>query len=410
MNSTLSNYLPIVGPQVINELEVLSQSLKGTRIKHINSTAVGGGVAEILIRMMGLGKDLGLEMTWDVIRGNDAFYQVTKAMHNAFHGTPFQFTPEMWDSYRATTEENIKTLDLNADVFLIHDPQPAALVTERTRTGGKWIWRCHIDLSNRQPAPWEFIEPFVARYDAAVFSSPKYIQNLLMPEVLIPPSIDPLSDKNRDLPPEFVTSVLERFNIDPKRPILTQISRFDRLKDPIGVCRVYQVVKKSIPELQLVLAGGGASDDPEGAEVLAEVREAAGNDPDIHILELPPTANMEINALQHGSTIVMQKSLKEGFGLTVSEGMWKGKPVVASAVGGIVSQIHHGITGELVHSESGAAQSVKKLLVNPEYAKQLGVAAKEHVRNNFLLTRHLKDYMLLFLFVMKGSRQGIISG
>ena len=208
----------------------------------------------------------------------------------------------------------------------------------------------------------------------------------------------------------IVTSVLEKFQIDPKRPILTQISRFDRLKDPIGVCRVYQSVKSSIPDLQLVLAGGGASDDPEGAEVLAEVREAAGDDPDIHILELPPTAHMEINALQHGSTIVMQKSLKEGFGLTVSEGMWKGKPVIASAVGGIVSQIKHGITGELVRSESGAAQSVKKLLTNPEYAKQLGIAAKEHVRNNFLLTRHMKDYMLLFLFVMKGSRHGLISG
>jgi trehalose synthase len=410
MNLNLSHYLPIVGPQVLNELEVLAQSLRGVRIKHINSTAVGGGVAEILIRMMALGKELDLQMTWDVIRGNDAFYQVTKAMHNAFHGTPCEFTPAMWDSFRATTEENIATLDLDADVFLIHDPQPAALITERARTGGKWIWRCHIDLSNRQPAPWEFLEPYVVQYDAAVFSSPKYIQKLPMPEVMIPPSIDPLSDKNRELPPEFVTSVLERFDIDPKRPILTQISRFDRLKDPIGVVRVYKAVKKSIPNLQLVLAGGGASDDPEGAEVLAEVREAAGNDPDLHILELPPTAAMEINALQHGSTIIMQKSLKEGFGLTVSEGMWKGKPVVASAVGGIVSQVHHGITGELIHSESGATQSVKKLLVNPAYAKQLGVAAKEHVRNNFLLTRHMKDYMLLFLFVMKGSRKGIISG
>jgi trehalose synthase len=280
---------------------------------------------------------------------------------------------------------------------VIHDPQPVGFIDSRDPSAHQtWIWRCHIDLSRPDPAVWNFLEPFVTRYDGAIFSSPEFSRQLPIPQYLFYPSIDPLSDKNRDLEPDFIDDVLTGFGIDPRRRIITQISRFDRLKDPIGVLRAYRIVKRYF-DCQLVLAGGGASDDPEGSEVLAEVREAAGTDPDIHILELPPAAPLEVNALQRASTIVVQKSLREGFGLTVAEALWKKKPVVASAVGGIPTQVIHKHTGLLAHSVEGTAYQIRFLLSHPEIAQRLGEQGHEHVRENFLITGNVKRYLTLFL-------------
>jgi trehalose synthase len=276
-----------------------------------------------------------------------------------------------------------------------------ALIRSRRDQSGHWIWRCHIDLSRPNPAVWGFLEPWVNRYDGAIFSSAEFARHLPVPQYLFYPSIDPLSEKNRELEPELVRSTLERFGIDPQRTILTQISRFDRLKDPLGVVRAFQIVKRYF-DCQLVLAGGGASDDPEGEAVLSEVREAVGNDPDVHLLNLPPWSATEINALQRGSTIIIQKSLREGFGLTVTEGLWKGKPVVASAVGGIPLQIIHKHTGLLAHSVEGTAYQIRFLLSNPAIAERLGEQGRAYVREHFLITSSAKRYLTLLLHLSGG--------
>jgi len=281
-------------------------------------------------------------------------------------------------------------------VILNHDPQPAGLILRKPESGRQWIWRCHIDVSAPDARVWGFLKPYVEQHDAAIFSMPEFAQQLPIPQYMVPPSIDPLSDKNKDLDAGVISRTLDKYGLDPERPILTQISRFDRLKDPLGVIASYKLVKKRY-RCQLVLAGGGAPDDPEGAQVLEEVRAAAAADPDVHVLELPPFSDLEINALVRGSTIIFQKSIKEGFGLTVSEALWKKKPVIAGAVGGIKLQILNGITGFLVHSPEGAAQRAMQLLANPELARRLGENGYLHVKQNFLITRHAKDYMLLML-------------
>lgn len=393
---TLGDYESVVGSEVIEELRVVSRFVQHKSLQNINSTAVGGGVAEILTRMIPLLQELGVNATWDVIKGDQAFFNVTKAFHNALHGAKEEITEEMLQVYRETTEMNLRGMNLTGDVILNHDPQPAGLVLRKPEVGHQWIWRCHIDVSAPDARVWNFLRPYVEQHDAAIFSMPEFAQELPIPQYMVPPSIDPLSDKNRDLDAGVVNRTLEKYGLDPGRPILTQISRFDRLKDPLGVIAAYKLVKKRY-RCQLILAGGGAPDDPEGAQVLEEVRTASAGDPDIHILELPPFSDLEINALVRGSTIVFQKSIKEGFGLTVSEALWKKKPVIAGAVGGIKLQILNGITGFLVHSPEGAAQRAMQLLANPELARRLGENGYLHVKQNFLITRHVKDYMLLML-------------
>jgi trehalose synthase len=392
----LRSYEGVVGVEVLDELAVLADRVRGRRLQNINSTAVGGGVAEILTRIVPLLRELGIDVRWDIIKGDEAFFNVTKAFHNALHGSPEAITPAMFDAYRATTEMNLREIDLSGDVILIHDPQPAGLVARKGEGGRRWVWRCHIDVSSPDPSVWQFLSAFVEQYDAAVFSMPDFAQRLPIPQYMLAPSIDPLSDKNRELDDETVAGVLEKYGLDRRRPILTQISRFDRLKDPLGVIAAYRLVKRR-HDCQLVLAGGGATDDPEGADVLREVHEAAGTDPDVHVLLLPPFSDLEINALVRGSTIVFQKSIKEGFGLTVSEALWKRKPVIGGAVGGIKLQVVDGITGFLVHSIEGAAHRAAQLLADPELRRHLGENGYEHVKQNFLLTRHVKDYMLLML-------------
>jgi len=393
---SINDYEQFTGRSVIEELKILSERLHGKRVANVNSTATGGGVAEILHRMIPLLRELGVDVEWQVIKGGERFFAVTKKIHNALHGRQEVISSDDYDHYLDVNRRNIDELKLDADILFIHDPQPAALVESRKQVGGKWIWRCHVDFSMPRPDVWSFLRQYIEQYDASVFSAPSFARDLSIRQVLISPSIDPLSDKNRELPSEQVRDILERFGIDPERPILTQISRFDYLKDPVGVVDMYRLVKK-YSDVQLVLAGGGATDDPEAMKVLAEVRERAGDDPDIHILFLPPASDIEINALQRGSTVILQKSLREGFGLTVAEALWKAKPVVASAVGGIPLQIAHKYSGLLSRTIEGTAFYVRQLLHAPEYARKLGENGREHIRNNFLITRHLRDYLLLFL-------------
>jgi trehalose synthase len=398
----IEDYAAIVGAPAIEELQTLAAKLAGRTVLMVNSTAIGGGVAEILNRLLPLMRELGLNARWDVISGTEDFFKVTKDFHNALHGAPYQARKEDFDLFLATNESNRQRLQFDCEFTVIHDPQPVALVDARAGRAGHWIWRCHIDLSHPNQEVWEFLRPFIYKYDAALFSAPQFARQLSIPQYLMFPCIDPLSDKNIELDPKYIQGVLERFGIDASRPILTQVSRFDRLKDPVGVVRVYQNVKR-YADCQLILAGGGAADDPEGAEVLEEVRQAAGNDKDIHILDLPPWSALEINALQHASTVILQKSLREGFGLTVTEALWKKKPVVASAVGGIPAQIIHKHTGLLAHSVEGAAYQVRYLLSNPALAAKLGEQGHEHVHDHFLITSNVKRYLTLFLHSAKDS-------
>jgi trehalose synthase len=394
----LENYAEVVGAGEIEELRALARPLRGRGIEMINSTAVGGGVAEILNRLVPLAEELDLGIRWDVMKGAEEFFDVTKSFHNALHGAPYHPKPKDFEIFLSHNERNRASLPLDAEFVVIHDPQPAALIDARQPGLNHWVWRCHIDLSHPNRAVWDFLEKFVSRYDAAMFSSPEFSRQLPIPQYLFYPAIDPLSEKNSPLDPEFIQQVLGRYQIDPQRPILTQISRFDRLKDPVGVIRAYRIVKRYF-DCQLVLAGGSASDDPEGALVLKDVLRAADKDPDIKILELPAWAPLEVNALQRASTIVVQKSLREGFGLTVSEALWKKKPVVASAVGGIPSQIIHKHTGLLAHSVEGTAYQIRFLLSHPEIAAKLGENGHQHVKENFLITQKLKRYLALFLLL-----------
>jgi len=392
----LDDYSAVIGAGEVAELRTLAKPLAGREVIMINSTAVGGGVAEILNRLVPLAEELGIKVRWEVMMGGEDFFEVTKSFHNALHGSPYHPEVQHFEIFREYTEKNARRLPLDAEFMVIHDPQPCGLISYREKKNNHWIWRCHIDLSHSNPAVWNFLVAFVPHYDAAIFSSPEFAKQLPIPQYLFYPAIDPLSEKNRELSPEFVLDVLARYGIDHLRPILTQISRFDRLKDPVGVIRAYRIVRRYF-DCQLVLAGGGSTDDPESAAVLKEAQAAADDDPDIKILELPAWAPLEVNALQRASTVVIQKSLREGFGLTVSEALWKRKPVVASAVGGIPTQIIHKHTGLLAHSVEGTAYQIRFLLSHPEIAGRLGEQGHLHVKENFLITENLKRYLTLFL-------------
>jgi len=392
----IDDYAAVAGQDTLDELYFLAERLKGKVIQHINSTAVGGGVAEILSRMVPLLKQLGVDVRWDVIKGNEKFFAITKNIHNALHGSAADISSEDLQFFVEVNQENAQEMSFSKDIVFVHDPQPIGLVAKRKEIGKKWIWRCHIDFTEPDMAVLDFLKQYIEQYDCAVFSAPAFSRPLTIPQVLISPSIDPLSDKNKELPAEVIDTILGQFNIDRERPIVTQISRFDYLKDPVGVVEVYRQVKKYI-DCQLVLAGGGATDDPEGMKVLDEVRSAAAGDPDIHIIFLPPASDIEINALQRASSVVLQKSLKEGFGLTVAEALWKGRPVIASAVGGIPLQIAHKYSGILTRSIEGTTYYLKQLLNEPDYAEKLGCNGREHIKDTFLITRHIRDYLLLFI-------------
>lgn len=396
--SKIQDYEPIVGRSYIEELRLLADRLSGKVIQNINSTYVGGGVAEILSHMVPLSNQLGVDVRWNVIQGGDEFFEVTKKFHNALHGKDEKISAEDFSLFLETTQRNLKELKFYGDIFFVHDPQPVALIGKKKEIGRKWAWRCHIDVSNPSQELWNFLQGFIVDYDAVVFSSPNFAQQLPVRQFLIAPSIDPLSDKNKELPQETINSVLAKYGLNQDKPMIVQISRFDYLKDPLGVIEAFEKVKKNI-DCQLVLAGGTASDDPESEKVLNEVKERAAGNKGIHILQIPPGSDIEINALQRAATVILQKSLKEGFALTVSEALWKRKPVVASAVGGIPLQIRHRFTGLLCYSIDGAVYALRQLLTNPDYANWLGENGRQHVKQNFLITRQLRDYLLLFLSV-----------
>jgi trehalose synthase len=391
-------------------IQKLCEKLKGKSFLHVNSTREGGGVAEILHRMIPLLQDLGIKARWEVIEGDAKFYDFTKKTHNALQGNKEKFTKRMWEYHYEVNKNNSKKLNLGADAVLIHDPQPAPLIDFRSKTSRArnkaWMWRCHIDVANPAGSVWTNLKKYVKNYDAAIFSVPKFAKALPIDEFIVTPSIDPLSDKNRDLTEQEINEVSEKFSIPRDRPILLQVSRFDRFKDPIGVINAYKIVKK-YNDCQLILAGSPATDDPEGEAILNEVKEYAGSDPDIHIMLLPPDCHKEINALQRMSDVILQKSIKEGFGLTVSEAMWKEKPIIGGAVGGIPLQIVHGITGFVVHSVEGAAFRIRQYLNNPEMSRRMGQRGKEYVRNNFLLTRQIRDYLSVWYSLRNKGRNVI---
>lgn len=410
MSSLLESYAAIAGPDVVDHLRQLAESLHGAKVVHVNSTRVGGGVAEILEKLVPLCNELGLDTSWEVISGGEEFYQCTKSMHNGLQGNRVRIPARLLDAYEEANAANAEILREQlsaADFVFIHDPQPAGLLAHCPDRCGKWVWRCHIDASHPYRPVWNYLRKMVSSYDASIFSLPAFAQILPHSQYIIPPSIDPLSDKNIDLSQEEVARVFVTFDLDPDRPLLVQVSRFDRFKDPVGVIQAYRLAKKFIPDLQLVLAGGTASDDPEGEEILAEVREEAGNDQDIHILLLAPDAHRTINALQRAADIVLQKSTREGFGLTVTEAMWKGKPVIGGDTGGIRLQVINYHTGFLVHTPEGAALRIRHILRQKERMQAMGMKGKEYVRENFLLTRHVREYLTLLVGLRHGDKYRI---
>jgi trehalose synthase len=413
MSRLLEAYARVAGEDVIDHLSQLAAQYRGMKVVHVNSTRVGGGVAEILDKLVPLSRELGLDARWEVITGDPVFYQCTKAMHNGLQGNPVNLQPHWLEAYEETNRHNAEQLRPileEADVVFIHDPQPAALLGHFPKRRGKWVWRCHIDASRPYRPVWRYLRRHVSGYDASVFSLAGFAQALPHPEYLIPPSIDPLGDKNVDLAEDEIDAVRRRFELDPERPLVTQVSRFDRFKDPLGVIRAYQLAKRFVPGLQLVLAGGSADDDPEGEAVLDEVRAAAGDDADVHVLLLPPDAHRVINALQRASDLVIQKSTREGFGLTVTEAMWKGRPVIGGDTGGIRLQVVDFHTGFLVSTPEGAALRMRYLLNQPRLIREMGAKAHTFVRENFLLTRQLREYLTLGIGVLTGKREWIELG
>lgn len=408
--SLIAKYEAVVGQDVVRQLTQLAAQLRGARVLHVNSTRQGGGVAEILEKLVPLQRELGMDAQWEIIEGSADFYRCTKSFHNALQGQPVEVSAALLKEYEETNRRKAEALGKlaeDADFVFIHDPQPAALLRFFPKRKGKWVWRCHIDLSHPHRSVWRYLRTQVAGYDASVFSLADFAQMLPHPSYLVPPAIDPLSEKNMELTADEVRAEYARFDIDRGRNVMLQVSRFDRFKDPVGVIRAHRLAKAFIPGLKLVLAGGGATDDPEGAAVLDEVRAAAGDDPDVHILLLPPDAHRTINALQRGADFVLQKSLREGFGLTVAEAMWKGKAVIGGDTGGIRLQVidHH--TGFLVRSPEGAALRIRYLLHHPTRFGEMGRKAREFVRENFLLTRQLREYLALMVALQHGADERI---
>lgn len=391
----LEDYAPIVTSGVISEIEELARLLGPVRIVNVNSTKEGGGVAEILGWFIPIFEELGMKVDWEVITGNTDFFIITKKFHNALHGQPEQFTEEMFEAYLDNVRKNAPKISGDANFVVIHDPQPVAMIQQYPERTNRWAWRCHIDLSEADLRVWRFLRPFVERYDGAVFHMPQYTKNLMGPQYIVPPAIDPLAVKNEELSEDEITSILYKLGVPRDKRILLQVARFDRLKDPFGAIKAFRLVRRWY-DCRLILAGGSATDDPEGQAVLAEVSDMTGDDPDIHILNLPPDSHTEINALQRAATVVIQNSKREGFGLTVTEAMWKGKPVVGTDIGGIRHQIIHGTSGFLIHSIEGLAYRIRQLFGNPGMAKRFGTQAREYVRNNLLVPHHIRRWLLVF--------------
>jgi trehalose synthase len=403
-HKTLGDYASLVGRTLIEEIKQLSEPLQGRKILHVSATAFGGGVSEILYTLVPLMRDVGLDCEWQVIYGREEFYNATKLMHNALQGAPEDLSEEQWATWTRYNEMNARELSAGWDVCIVHDPQPAGLFGLVPEKANGWVWRCHIDLSTPNPATIDHLLPSIAHYPATVFHMQQYVPDGLDGTVnIVPPAIDPLAPKNMAFSPEDAIYIAEQFGIDVDRPLICQVSRFDPWKDPIGVIDAYRVVKLDVPDVQLALVGSMASDDPEGWDYFNATVAHADGDPDIHILNnFNNVGAIEVNAFQSHSDVVIQKSTREGFGLTVSEAIWKGRPFVGGDVGGIPLQVKDGESGYLVSTVDECADRTLRILRDPALGKELGRHGKEHVRRNFLMPRLLRDWLRIFTEQLDG--------
>jgi trehalose synthase len=398
-HKALADYGTIATRGLMDQIRALAEPLQGKRVLHLSATSFGGGVAEINYTLIPLMRDAGLHTEWRVIFGEDEFFDVTKAIHNALQGDERDLIPEEQDLFRRYNRMNAEALGDEFDFVIVHDPQPAAMIEHARPVGRHWIWRCHIDLSVPHRQVLDFLLPWISQHDAAVFHRRQYVPSdgHLPAAYIWPPAIDPLAPKNMALSPEDAAYILDQFGIDVDRPLVTQVSRFDPWKDPVGVIEAWRLVRERHPDVQLALVGSMAHDDPEGWDYYNRTAEAADGDPDVYILSnLNNVGSVEVNAFQVHSAAVVQKSIREGFGLTVTEGLWKGRPMVAGRVGGIVDQVQDGETGFLVDSVEMCAEALNTILEDPAHARQMALRGKEFVRGHFLTPRLLRDWLALF--------------
>ena len=398
-HKALADYATIANRGLMGQIRALAEPLAGKRVLHVSATAFGGGVAEILYTLIPLMRDAGLEAEWRVVHGQSEFFDVTKVIHNALQGSPQVPSAEQQAIYRNYNRLNAEALDGEFDFVVVHDPQPAAMIEGARPAGERWIWRCHIDLSTPNADALAFLLPWLRRYDAAVFHRRQYVptNGALPPSYVWPPAIDPLAPKNMALSAEDAAYIVDQFGIDVERPLVTQVSRFDPWKDPLGVIEAWRLLRERRGDVQLALVGSMAHDDPEGWRYYNETVDAVGDDPDVYILSnLNNVGSVEVNAFQVHSDAVVQKSVREGFGLTVTEALWKARPVVGGRVGGIVDQIQHGETGYLVDSVAECAAALEAVLTDRPLARQMALRGKEFVRTHFLTPRLLRDWLALF--------------
>lgn len=400
----LENYRPLVGDEVIDDIRTLSHDLNGLRVCHLNATSGGGGVAELLARMIPMCQALELHVDWRIIHGDKDFFNVTKSFHNALQGADVELTDPVRQEYLAHNQQSAEMLESDYDVYLVHDPQPAAVRHFAKPNSDKWIWRCHIDSSVPNPGVWQFLRPYVEEHDAAVFTMQQFRPPDLEIDrvVYIPPAIDPLSTKNMELPYDLCRRVVADSGLNLREPILLQVSRFDPWKDPLGVIEAYRLVKEKRPGVQLALVGAMAGDDPEGWRILETINEQAVKDPDLYVFtNMTGIGNMEVNAFQRGVDLIIQKSLRAGFGLVVSEALWKEKPIVAGAAGGIPMQFPADYQQNLVGSIEACAEQLLHLLDHPDDACEFGRAGREHVRQRFLLPHLVRNELQLIRQVVE---------
>ncbi len=397
-HKSLADYTHIVGRELIEEIRELAEPLKGRRVVHLSATAFGGGVSEILYTLVPLMRDVGLEVEWQVIYGQDEFFNSTKLMHNALQGNPQDLTDEQWGVWRRYNEMNARELERGWDVCIVHDPQPAGLLSLAPEKARAWVWRCHIDISTPNPHTLAQLLPYIQSYPASLFHVAGYVPAGMNGGVnIVPPAIDPLTPKNMALSHQDATYVCRQFGIDVERPMICQVSRFDPWKDPLGVIDAYRIVKAERPDVQLALVGSMASDDPEGWDFYNSTLAHAAGDADIHILNnFNNVGAIEVNAFQSLADVVVQKSTREGFGLTVSEALWKGRPFIGGDVGGIPLQVTDGETGYLVSTVEACASRCLDIINDPALGRTLGRHGKEHVRAHFLTPRYLRDYLRIF--------------
>jgi trehalose synthase len=401
----LENYQAWVGGQLIDEIREISKDLRGLRICNVNATAAGGGVAELLSRIIPVHLALGIPTDWRLIYGDKDFFTITKSFHNALQGGELRLTPETKQTYLEHNRTSAEMLPDDYDVFMVHDPQPAALRHfKNSLRGRKWIWRCHIDSSEPNQEVWDFLHPYIQEYDAAIFTMKAFQpSDLDMPRVVfIPPAIDPVSTKNMDLPLEVCHRAIAEMGIDLRRPLVVQISRFDPWKDPLGVIRAYRLAKERVPKIQLAMIGAMAGDDPQGWEILEKINAEAQNDSDLYVFtNMTGVGSMEVNAFQRAADVVLQKSIREGFGLVVAEAFWKARPVVAGHAGGIPLQFPAGYEDYLVDSVEDCAAKVIFLLEHPRVRESFGRAGQAKIRTEFLLPRLIRDELRLIRDVVR---------